>query len=285
LPFSVDPFQLLRKIYWQGRLITTPTGRDDAACISLPLEETLDYLYDTKKSFSRFGEGELRLAFSQQSTIYERTHPGLAKRLREIIFENDPQVVMGFNNHHRSNSEIRLVRKLMRSPRLTDSYLSIHHDNDISVFERSILKNELEKYWNFILYNNVNRIFGDASTFNLSLYVEAYKQNRLEVIQSKINRIFNSPSALIIAPKEPQDGLQLINKLRKPEWGIQELETFEIPRSNAYSSLGRVLDYVGGRSERFELVIVQGGATATVLASLIPKHFGIRTLDVGGFTN
>lgn len=245
----------------------------------------MDYLYDTKKSFSRFGEGELRLAFSQQSTIYEKNHPGLAKRLREIIFQNDPQVIMGFNNHHRSNSEIRLISKLMRSRRLTDYHLSIHHNNDVSVFERSILKNELEKYWNFILCSNSNRVFGDASTFNLSLYVDAYEQNRLEVIQNKINRIFNSPSALIIAPKEPQDGLQLINKMRKPEWGIQELETFEIPRTNAYSSVQRVLDYVERRSERFELVIVQGGATATVLASLIPSQFGIRTLDVGGFTN
>jgi hypothetical protein len=265
--------------------MSTLTGDDGLGCIALTPEETLDYLYDKKKSFSRFGEGELRLAFSQQSTIYERSHPGLANSLREIIFESDPQVVMGFNNYHRSHSEICLISKFLRTPKIANSYLSIHHENDVSVFERSTLKDELEKYWNFILCNNVGRVFGDASAFNLSLYVDAYRQDRLEVIRGKINQIFNSASALIIAPNKPQDGMPLINKLRNPDWGIQDIESFEIPRTNAYSSINSALEYISKRSEKYDLVVVQGGATATVLASLVPRYFGIRTLDVGGFTN
>ena len=69
-------------LYWKFQLVKASKFIISSELAVLSASETLDYLFEKKCSFARFGEGELRLAFSQGQTIYVDYDLWLSKKLR-----------------------------------------------------------------------------------------------------------------------------------------------------------------------------------------------------------
>jgi hypothetical protein len=125
-------------------------------------------------------------------------------------------------------------------------------------------------------------ILGEASCFSLGTYVREYTEGRLDEIRSLVFSIFQANKTLVISPSTPQSGGNLVERFAAKEWNLGDITHYEIPQKNVFSKYHEILNYVDQNSDLFDLVVVQGGATASILAFELPRRFGIRTLDVGG---
>lgn len=278
---------LHKRIYWGNKLkgATKEKTLEDNRVAALNGESTLDILIEKKLSFARFGEGELRLAFYQSPTIYEKINRSLALHLQQVLIEPHENLLTGFNNYFLSANPIRLVAEYLREGKQTDGFESINSMNDTAVLNRELMRSELKTYWNYISAKSSRTYFGEASVFSLSIYHDAYTRNELQNVKDKIHAIFQSEHCLLISPANPQNGTPLSEKLLAPEWGIGKITSFMIPNQDAFQDLTRILDYIEVNQKKFDLVVLQCGATATVLSDLITRRFKIRAIDVGGFTN
>lgn len=278
---------LHKRIYWGNKLkgATKEKTLEGNRVAALDGESTLDILIERKLSFARFGEGELRLAFYQSPTMYEKINRNLALHLQQVLIEPHENLLTGFNNYFLGTNPIRLVAEYVREGKQIDGFESINSMNDTAVLHRKLMRSELETYWNYISAKSSRTYFGEASVFSLSIYHEAYTKNELQSVIDKIHAIFQSEHCLLISPVNPQNGTPLSEKLLAPEWGINKITNFIIPNQNAFQDLTRILDYIELNQEKFDLIVLQCGATATVLADLITRRFKIRAIDVGGFTN
>ncbi len=278
---------LHKRLYWGNKLqsVSKEKSLERNQVIALNGESTLDLLIERKLSFARFGEGELRLAFYQSPTIYEKINKNLALHLQQVLIEPHSNLLTGFNNYFLGSDPIRLVAEHVREGKQADKFESIIALNDTAVLNRSVMQSELKTYWNYITTKSSRTYFGEASVFSLSIYHEAYTKNQLQIVKNKIRAIFQSEHCLLISPENPQNGTPLAEKFLAPEWGITKITSFVVPKKDAFQDLKKILDYIEQNHMKFDLVVLQCGATATVLADLITRRFNLRAIDVGGFTN
>jgi hypothetical protein len=278
---------LHKKVYWKYEIksVVKKNSFNREQLVALNGESTLDLLLEKKLSFARFGEGELRLAFCQSPTIYEKINTELAKNLRSVLLNPNEGVLTGFNHYFLESQPIRLITEFVRDGKHIDEYETLKEVNDIAILHRKSMQLELSNYWNYISIKSARRYFGEASVFSLSIYHDAYTKNQLQIIKNKINAIFQSDNCLLISPNIPQNGLPLTQKFSTLGWRIGNLSNLTIASTDAFQDFNRVIEFIERNDKKFDLVILQGGATATVLANFITKRFRIRAIDVGGFTN
>ncbi len=278
---------LHKKVYWKYEIksVVKKNSLSREQLVALNGESTLDLLLEKKLSFARFGEGELRLAFCQSPTIFEKINTELAKNLRSVLLNPNERVLTGFNHYFLESQPIRLITEFVRDGKHIDEYETLNEINDTAILYRKSMQLELSDYWKYISMKSSRRYFGEASVFSLSTYYDAYTKNQLQIIKNKINAIFQSDNCLLISPNIPHNGLPLAEKFSAPEWRIGNLTNLTIAKTDAFQDLNRVMEFIERNDKKFDLVILQGGATATVLANLITKQFRIRAIDVGGFTN
>lgn len=62
-------------------------------------EETLDELVKTNKSIIRFGDGEISI-IEGDDAIYQKYHPILSRRLKEVLQSEDDNLMIGINYHY-----------------------------------------------------------------------------------------------------------------------------------------------------------------------------------------
>ena len=245
-------------------------------------KETLNKLITENLSFARFGEGELRLAFLQGDTVYEELDRKKAKKLREILFSNNELTLIGFNNLFSLNDEIMWITKLMRTEKKFFNQKSIHHKNDVTILKREKLTSEYRAYLAFIKSFTKIETLGEASCFSLGTYVEDYSKRELESVRKLIIDVVKSERTLVISPENShQDLNSLIKLFRETEIVLHENYHINIPSHNAFSEYRNILKKIQVLENKVDLILVQGGALATILAYEIPKIFGIRCIDVG----
>jgi hypothetical protein len=272
-------------LYWKFQLGKASKSIISSELAVLSASETLDYLFQEKSSFARFGEGELRLAFSQGQTIYDDYNFWLSKRLREVLQHATPNLLVGFNSYFESSGSFKMINSLVREGKVPNSYETIHLENDVGVFHRPELYEELRRYRKHIDFWSLQTRLGEASAFTKSIYLQEYETNEMDLVEEKIHRLFNCESMLLIAPSIPNNGPSLATKFKNNSWGVGNLETLEIPPRNAYQKHSQIMHHVEKTCGQFDLVVIQGGALATILTKDITEKFNLRTLDVGGFTN
>ena len=244
--------------------------------------ETLEKLDMERLSFARFGEGEFRLAFCQGDTIYENCSRSQSRMLRSILLNDDTKhTLLGLNLLFSKSHEITWVTEYMRTTKEVARFRSVKKLNDISI-SRIELTDEYRRFLKVMGKYSKASTLGEASCFSLGTYIQEYSEDRLDEVRTLVARIFQANKTLLISPSTPQSGGNLLERFVAKKWDLGEVTHYEIPQKNAFSEYDQILSYVDRKSNLFDLAVVQGGATASILASELPRRYGIRTLDVGG---
>jgi hypothetical protein len=266
---------------WRYRF--TGLGDNDFSGQQLSGLETLMKLDNERLSFARFGEGEFRLAFCQGDTIYETCSRSQSRILRSILLNDDAKhTLLGLNILFSKSHEISWVTEYMRTTKEVAGFRSVKKLNDVSILSRIELTDEYRRFLKVMGRYSKASILGEASCFSLGTYVREYSEGRLDEIRSLVFSIFQANRTLLISPSTPQSGGNLLERFATKKWDLGDITHYEIPQTQAFSKYHEILNYVERNSNLFDLVVVQGGATASILAFEIPRRFRIRTLDVGG---
>jgi hypothetical protein len=274
---------ILQKLYWRLRLFNN-TGPESLNTITLlDGKTTLKQLIETGQSFSRFGEGELRLAFQQSGTIYDDRSFDLGRDLRQILLYKNESVLVGYNNLFLKNNEIRWIRAYLRSQKAANFFESIHSKDDVLVLDRRKLVTEYRKYLRLLACVSDQKVFGEASAFSLGTYVDDFRNGTIEEVKSLIIKLLESNSLLVIAPEKPAAGRPLLKVLSGKDWRISGIQSILVPERNAYVIRDELMAKISQTHEKFDTVVIQAGATGSLLSSQIQSKFGIRAIDVGGF--
>jgi hypothetical protein len=274
---------ILQKLYWRLRLFNN-TGPESLNTITLlDGKTTLKQLIETGQSFSRFGEGELRLAFQQSGTIYDDRSFDLGRDLRQILLYKNENVLVGYNNLFLKNNEIRWIRAYLRSQKAANFFESIHSKDDVLVLDRRKLVTEYRKYLRLLACVSDQEVFGEASAFSLGTYVDDFRNGTIEEVKSLIIKLLESNSLLVIAPEKPATGRPLLKVLSGKDWRISGIQSILVPERNAYMIRDELMAKISQTHEKFDTVVIQAGATGSLFSSQIQSKFGIRAIDVGGF--
>ena len=158
---------VLQKFYWRFNLLNNVTKDASGEVTLLDGKETLKLLIAQGSSFSRFGEGELRLAFQQSGTIYDDNSLCFGNEVRQILLHKNNKVLVGYNNLFLKNHEIRWIREYLRSPKEASFFESIHSIDDVLVLERRKLVNEYRKYLKLLTRISDQEVFGEATVFSI----------------------------------------------------------------------------------------------------------------------
>ena len=273
----------LQRIYWKANLLSGAGRKTIREIALLDGKETLNLLIQQRLSFSRFGEGELRLAFQQSGTVYDDASLDLGNSLREILLHKNDGILVGYNNLFSKNHEIRWIRDYLRSEKEAHYFESIHTRNDVLVLERRKLVNEYRKYLRLLARDSDQKVLGEASVFSLGTYVEDFRNGTLDEVKTLIVNLLESNSLLVIAPEKPASGRPLLEILNGKEWRIGKLESIIVPTRNAYMNRVDLMARIGQMNEEIDTVVIQAGAAGSLLSAQIQSRFGIRAIDVGGF--
>jgi hypothetical protein len=281
--FFLPQFRTLgSRLFWFSQLHFFSFFPKGKTTVFLDAKETLELIANNRMSFSRFGEGELRMAFSQGSTIHEKSNLRQAKMLRRILKSPNPKVLLGLNSHYAKNNEWRLVSNLLRSPKKPSRFDSILAPNDITILDRKKQRAELLRYSIFLQRYSVTSIWGEASTFNFGIYEDHYVANTLDQLEQEVMSLFRARNILLVAPRIPANGIPLSTIFDMPSASTNIVHHYIVPSANAFSCYEDILNFVANNLSKVDLVVVQAGVTATVLAHEITALFDIQTIDIGG---
>jgi hypothetical protein len=192
--------------------------------------------------------------------------------------------LIGFNNLYSEGTYISWITNLMRVDKDYHSRKSIIEKNDITVLYRESLTNEYRAYLSLLGRFSNLKILGEASCFSLGTYVNEYSRGELDKIKELIVKVLSANKTLLVAPNFPRSGgISLFERLKNSPWNCGEVFKIDIPNQDAFREYKNIYEGIGRHQDKVDLVIIQAGALATVLSYEIPKNFGIRTIDVGGF--
>jgi hypothetical protein len=247
-------------------------------------EETLRAIVEENKSISRFGDGELRLAFLQGNTVYEELSIKKAKSLQEVLNSSQKDLIIGVNFYFMENIKWPLLRNVSTQLKKPDSYESIFSKDDILVYNRSKSRTELLKYWSLVEKRFSHNLYGEACVFRSGIFIEAYKEGRIEAIRKSLQKFFNAKSILLICP---QNSILVLldgkNLFAHGPWKSVRLSHIPIPPKNTFSLLNEVKVEISKAIQGHDLVLIQAGATGTILSHWILQNYGIQALDIGNF--
>jgi hypothetical protein len=247
-------------------------------------EATLRAIVEENKSISRFGDGELRLAFLQGNTVYEDLSIKKAKSLQEVLSSGQKDLIIGVNFYFMQSAIWQLVRNVVTELKPSNRYESTLEEDDISVFDRPQQRAELLKYWSLVEKRFSYNLYGEACVFRSGIFIEAYKERRLEAIGESLRKFINVKSIILICPENPNSALlDGRNIFAHGSWKSERLSYLPIPSKNTFSSLNEVKGKIDKVIQGHDLVLIQAGATGTILSHWILQNYGVQALDIGNF--
>jgi len=247
-------------------------------------ETTLSSIIKDGKSIARFGDGELRLAFLQGSTVYENMSLRKSRLLREVLLNSHGNLLIGFNRKFVSSPSWQILNRPNVAHKLPSEILSLRAKDDVLVLNRADQQLELIKY-----LNHLNRFYpriryGEASVFRSEIFVQSYVDNRLLYLRDELRNFFRYKSILLVAPgSQNKFSSDLKESFSVGEWKCRKLTHLSITEINTFDSIDDIFRQIGERLVGHDLVMIKAGATATILASWISERFSIQTLDIGNF--
>jgi hypothetical protein len=240
---------------------------------------TLDLISEGYVSFSRFGEGEFRLLLELDDTVYEESSSEKAARLWQVLTDHRAKVVVGVNASLCASLNIHSISQFTFGNKSPDSFISIHQKDDIEVFHRRRLIVEQRNYIRSLSRISSSQQFGDSSCFTVGLYVEEFKKGTLHQVRDALLRIFRGKAITLVSNSDSAAYFFQLTELLS----CRVRKHINIPERNAYSRINEVADSIISVSKTSDLVILQAGATGTILASELSEVSECPLLDIGLF--
>lgn len=217
----------------------------------LSSDETIETIVNEKKSFARYGDGEIRMMLSSQEEIgFQKKNEALSKRLNEVITHPNENLLIGLPDTFQDISHFTL-----------DSQIFWHGFN--YVYARKFLSSI-----------DLTKVYGDAT---ITRFYQAYKNKSQNKIQSKVDKlqtIWDKQKLLIVEGEQTRLGVG--NDLFDNSISIKRIVC---PSENAFSRYNEILEEIK-RIATDELILIALGPTATILAYDLSKE-GYWTIDIG----
>lgn len=218
--------------------------------------QTIETIYNTRCSISRFGDGEFYLMLELDFSPFQKCTPELTKDLLEIIANKQNGILIG----------------------LPDTFDSV---NKYEKNSRKFWQAFMGKYRNQIVgclpSDYRNRIY--ANTNSTRFYSGLTDKTACLPIIKAFKKIWKGRSVICIEGEKTRLGVG--NDLFD---NTAEFQRILLPAKNAYSKVYEVLDWIEENKEqlikRDTLFILAVGMAATVLAYRLYEH-GYQALDLG----
>lgn len=241
--------------------------------------ETLEELSHGKVSFSRFGEGEFRLLLQVDGTIYEKHSPEKAERLLKVITSPSQNLLLGVNASMCSRLQIHNLREFLIGDKIPDKFYSMRSADDVAVFNRTRLILEQRQYIDSLSTIPVRPKLGDSSCFTMSMYLEEYRDRRLNDVRQLLKAIFGKKRITLVS-----NNPSYVEFMKKKSFFDFKLEKHvEIPETDAYSRIDWIADSIIQFAPKSDLILLQAGAVGTILASELSEVLSCQILDIGLF--
>lgn len=210
------------------------------------LDETIEELLNSNKSFVRFGDGEIRLIEGDRLPLQDADRK-LAQRLKEIIGTRSDDIMIGIPDIFRSLEQYR-----PESRRFWQEHLLF--------FRKKYEKYCLKQYQYYDAF------------FSRLYYMHDDRELSTQRFE-KIKQIWKDKDVAIIESKTAHTGVD--NDLLATARSVKRIIC---PESNAWSVYGRL--YEKALQYNNALFLISAGATAKPLVVDLTKE-GYRALDIG----
>ena len=213
-------------------------------------DETINEILNTKKSISRFGDGELSIIFNGK-VGFQDGNSKLAKRLKEILVSHNKNIMIGIPT--------QLSNKL---DEFTDYAKFFWKEYN----KRNLLK--------------IFRLLDDKKTYYSSqftrFYIDMKDKSSCGKTANKIKQIFKDRDLLIVEGAQTRLGVG--NDIFE---GAKSIQRILCPPTNAFDKYDEILNTCLEFSKD-KLVVIALGPSATVLAYDLGLK-GYQALDLGHF--
>lgn len=215
-------------------------------------EQLIDEIVNNKKSYTRFGDGELSLILTDKFDLnFQYNSKSLRDRLSEVLNSNLDNLIIGIN---RSFNNPDIYNEKTQKHCRTFNYLYREK------FKR-IIPND--------------KVYGNSSITRFYIDFDNSDYSGAEKRINNIKRIWKNRQLLIVEGEHSRLGVG--NDLFCESKGIRRIL---VPETNAFNSYDEILTSVIENHQENELVLLAVGPTATILAYDLCKK-GIQTIDVG----
>lgn len=211
------------------------------------LEESLKYILDNQCSVSRYGDGEMKFIFGQE-TWFQKANPLLKKRLTDILTSDIP-------NH------------IVCLPGVF-SDLSIYEKHDCQYWKNYLSRNRRKWYKQI----DKNMIYYEA--FISRCYMPYKNKNRAIYYFDLWKKIWEKKDLLIVEGEKTRLGIG--NDLFD---NVRSIKRILCPNKGAFTFYEQILLEVK-KQEKNHLVLLAIGPTATVLAADLAIA-GYQAIDIG----
>jgi glycosyltransferase family protein len=213
------------------------------------IDETLDALLVGRKSICRYGDGEFLYMLDEKELPFQYFDRGLAKRLREVIRSNDPNILVALPIGFHSLAELTPEGRLFWKSRIVWLYPRLR---------KLLLPGKA--YYNA----HMTRLYHDLMDKNTSARYIA-----------KIRQLWEGRELVIIEGEKSRLGLG--NDLFAHAASVQRMVA---PAHHAYSQFEPIVAHVQANSSPNSLILVALGPTATVMTYALAKA-GYQAIDIG----
>lgn len=211
-------------------------------------EETVDVILNSRKSVSRFGDGEFKVIFGAGNG-FQKPNEVLGKRLYEVLTSNMDNVL------------ICIPRVLLSTEYCTADAANFWHHHVI------INRNQ----WSSIL--SPSKTYGQASFTRF--YMDYKDKSNSPKLFAHIKKIWDRKNILIVEGEHSCLGVG--NDLFDNATSVKRLIC---PSQNAFDKYEEILSATLRFAKEDDLVLIALGMTATVLAFDLSKY-NIQAIDIG----
>lgn len=230
---------------------------------------------------SRFGDGELSLAYRNTGLPFQRMSDRIRSRLLEVLYTPSKKVLVCFNNDFMKNPYSTWIVDYQRSKKGYDELQSVKHEHDVGVLYRRKESEAYRHYFDLLSRETRRSLYGEATVFFLGLYYEEYLHDALESVVHGFHSLFAGKKILIACPQVPlipPSFAELVSQ------GCLEcaagVDVYHLPARDAFNHYGKIksdiLKYSG-----MDLVMIQAGPTASILAYDLATKHDLQAYDVG----
>jgi hypothetical protein len=245
------------------------------------MEPTLDRLLDEGCSLSRFGDGELKLAYRKKSLRFQPVSKSIVQGLADALEIERPGHVPCTNFQFMGQFDWIRLAGYERYATSSGTRISLEKPDDALVLHRKKATLEYRAYWRRVQKASRIPVFGSAGVFFLAFYIEAYRAGRMEEVLGKFRSLFNGRRILFVAPVKPMGGQSFAEQVPlMQQLGLRSAQFITVPDTDAFAETDRVMVEIDG-ARGFDDIFLQAGPAASVWAHMLAGKFEGRVLDVG----
>lgn len=215
-------------------------------------EELITEIVKNKKSFSRFGDGELSIILDKKFNInFQSNSIELREKLSDVLSSNLDNLIIGISVGFNNPAE---------------------YSKKIQKYFRAFNLRKRNKFKRII---SLDKKYGNAS---ITRFYMDYEHDDIEGANRRLNnlkRIWNNRNILIVEGEFTKLGVgnDLFNNAKS-------IRRILIPATNAYNKLRDIEKSILERHKKDELVLIAAGPTATILSYDLTLK-GIQAIDIG----